>query len=181
MKTQRQLGTSSGRLLPERIPIERVRPSLYGSVPGLDDGELADPEELERWIMLEQWGPILALPTPVRSGFHPSRDEFGNLDGAFGSVDFERLYGRFDKARYKADKLREQLRYTLIMLEMVMRRLPGLSKFMVLRLLRTNVIDLDHIDDERMHAIARWYLRSIRLREEIQQLREVGFRRREVE
>ncbi|MGA2497670.1 MAG: hypothetical protein ABSH20_08000 [Tepidisphaeraceae bacterium] len=161
----------------QRIVVEVERPRGYGSVPGLDDEELADPEELERWVMLEQWGPILALPTPVRSGFHPSRDEFGNLDGAFGSVDFERLYGRFDKARYKAGKLREQLRYTLIMLEMVMRRLPGRSKFMVLRLLRTNVIDLDHIDDERMHAIARWYLRSIRLREEIQQLRERSCRR----
>ena len=37
-------------------------PNPYGSVPGLDDDELADPQELERLVYIEEWGPILALP-----------------------------------------------------------------------------------------------------------------------
>ena len=42
------------------ISVERRNP--YGSVPGLDDEELATPEELERQVMLAEWGPVLALP-----------------------------------------------------------------------------------------------------------------------
>jgi hypothetical protein len=37
---------------------ERVK--QYGSVPGLDDDELADPNELERQIYREEFGPMLA-------------------------------------------------------------------------------------------------------------------------
>ena len=42
----------------------------------------------------------------IRNTFHPTMDEFGHAEGAFGSVDFDRLYPR-DKARYKADILRD--------------------------------------------------------------------------
>src|SRR4030042_3485715 len=87
------------------------RDNKYGSVPGLDDTELADPYELEREVMLEEWGPVLALP--VKGGqrwIGPVADESGGVDwGAFGSVDFERYSGGFDKARYKAEKLRESI------------------------------------------------------------------------
>ena len=38
------------------------RDTGYGSVPGLEDKELADPAELERQVMLAEWGPILAIP-----------------------------------------------------------------------------------------------------------------------
>ncbi len=48
--------------IPVAPTIKVLRPSKYGSVPGLDDEELADPEELERMVEWELWGPVLALP-----------------------------------------------------------------------------------------------------------------------
>jgi hypothetical protein len=38
------------------------RMNRYGSVPGLDDEELASPEELERQVFMQEWGPVLRLP-----------------------------------------------------------------------------------------------------------------------
>lgn len=154
-------------------PVVRERPDRYGSVPGLDDEELADPAELERWVMYQQWGPILALPVKRRHRwFYPTLDEHGKPDGAFGSVDFERLYGKFDKFRYKADKLREELASHMIMLEMLMERVPSRAKYMVLKYLNMGIIDLDHIDNPDMHAIGRRHLRCRRLRREIQRLQQ---------
>ena len=59
--------------------------SRYGSVPGLDDAELAEPDELEREVMLEEWGPVLALPGKgSSSGIRPVVDEDGVIHwGAF--------------------------------------------------------------------------------------------------
>jgi hypothetical protein len=84
------------------------RKNRYGSVPGLDDEELADPWELERQVFLQEFGPVLALPVRgKRNWIHAAVDENGGLDwGAFGTVDFSRTMPEFDKARYKADKLR---------------------------------------------------------------------------
>jgi hypothetical protein len=152
--------------------------SPYGSVPGLEDEELADPAELERCAFEEQWGPVLSLPERHQgSGFRPDVDEFGHLEGAFGSVDFQRMYP-FDKARYKADRLAEELRYSLIRLDSAMERVPGPAKYEVLRYLHQDVIDFDDIEDENMRWIARWDSRARRLKEEIQSLREYSWRRR---
>ena len=158
----------------------RERQTGYGSVPGLDDSELADPEELERQVFVQEWGPILALPVlGSRSGFHPGRDELGRLDwGAFGTVDFERLYGSFDKARYKADKLREELRRTLITLSIVSERLPGNAKYQVLKLLDMGIIDFNHIVSEDMQAIVRRHVQAKRLQEEIRELWDYSRRKR---
>ena len=43
--------------------------------------ELADPEELERQVFLDEWGPILALPCKGSNGvIRPAIDEFGHVD-----------------------------------------------------------------------------------------------------
>jgi hypothetical protein len=63
-------------------------------------------------------------------------------------VDFERTRPEFDKARYKADKLREKLKDVLIMLGIVKERLPGKAKDLVLKYLRTGIIGLEHITNE---------------------------------
>ena len=161
------------------VAVRVERSSGYGSVPGLEDEELADPAELERQIMLAEWGPILTLPVrSVRGGFRPALDEFGHLAGAFGTMDFERLHGRFDKARYKADKLREELRRKLITLSVISERLPGNAKHLVLKFLDMGIIDFDHIVNEDMQAIARRHLQAKRLQEEIRELREFSRRRR---
>lgn len=99
----------------------KPRTDRYGGVPGLDDEELADPEELERMAFLRDFEPVLSLPVKRREGWvRPNFDE-----GAFGSVDFDRLVPEFDKVRYKAEKLREQLRDLLITISIVKERLPS--------------------------------------------------------
>jgi hypothetical protein len=160
-------------------PLLSERKDRYGSVPGLDDEELADPAELERQVMLQEWGPVLALPTRGRDGWiRPSIDEDGNIDfGAFGTVDFERTQPAFDKLRYKADRLREELRNVIIMMETVSDRLPR-AKFRVLKLLQKGVIDLEHIQNSDMLAMARYYLRIVRLQNETKELRDASWERK---
>lgn len=164
----------------EVIPEQFEQRADYGSVPGLEDEELADPEELERQVMIADWGPILQLPIRGRKGgIQPAIDEFGQLDwGAFGTVDFHRLAGPFDKARFKADKLEEEVRHTVIMLEAVAQRLPPAKVGQLMVQLRGD----GHEAGEFMHAdeqaFARWYLRVKRLRHEIGELREFSWEQR---
>ncbi|MCY2953563.1 MAG: hypothetical protein NTU53_16530 [Planctomycetota bacterium] len=158
---------------PEWPTIKAERESLYGGVPGLDEDELADPAELQRVAFRDDWGPVLALPDRSRhSGIRPAIDEFGHLDfGAFGTADFERLYGEFDKARYKADRLAEELRYSLIRRDTAMEHIPGPAKYQVLDYPHRDVIDFDHIEDLDRQDIARWDGRARKLRDEIRSLR----------
>ena len=110
------------------------------------------------------------------SGFGESD---GGLDfGAFGTVDFSRTMPQFDKARYKADKLREKLKDVLIMLSIVKERLPGRAKYLVLKHLKTDVVRVEHIVNDDMLAVARWYLRAKNLRQEIAELEELSYRKR---
>ena len=151
----------------------------YGSVPGLDDDELADPRELERQVMAEEWGPVLMLPVRGRKGWvQPAVDEDGGVDfGAFATVDFARTMPEFDKARYKADRLRERLRDVLIMVSIVSERLPK-ARRQVLKYVESGVIGLDQIVNEDMRALAGLYLRARRLQAEIRQLQEASSQRR---
>jgi len=161
-------------------PVLRVEHgNRYGSVPGLCDDELADPAELERAVYQQEFGPVLALAVKGnRSSIRPVVDESGGVDfGAFGTVDFERMYP-FDKVRYKAEKLREQLRDLMIRIGIVKERLPGRAKFLVLKFLKMGVIELEHIVDFDMLCLARLYLRARRLRDEIGRLEQVSEVRR---
>ena len=155
--------------------LSRQKPNRYGSVPGLDDEELASPEELERQVFMEEWWPILRLPVRHRKcPIQPNIDEYFGVDwGAFATVDFERYSGGFDKARYKADQLREKLRDVLIMISIVSRRLPK-AKYQVLKYLRMGVIDLGDIENVDMYELARLYLRVRRLQREIRRLRKAS-------
>lgn len=156
------------------------RKNVYGSVPGLDDEELAEPDELERQVMREEWGPILALPASAkRSGFKPEADESGGVDwGAFASVDFQRTMPEFDPVRYKADKVRQQLKDLLIIISIVKERLPGKAKYQVMKLVGMGVIEPEHIVSEDMLTLARLYLRAKRLQKQVAELEEASWRRR---
>ncbi|MDM8001082.1 MAG: hypothetical protein QUS33_14130 [Dehalococcoidia bacterium] len=160
--------------------LSRQRSNRYGSVPGLDDEELASPEELERQITMEEWWPILRLPVRHRKcAIQPHIDEYFGVDwGAFATVDFERYAGQFDKARYKADKLKEKLGNVILMMETISGRLPE-AKFAVLRYVRKGIIDLGHIESLDMYELARLDLRARRLRNEIRQLRKASWNRRQ--
>jgi len=160
------------------VSVERHRG--YGSVPGLEDEELADPAELERQVFAQEWGPILALPCRSRrGGIRPAIDEWGHLDwGAFGTWDFERLRGPFDAARYKADKLQEQLRNDLFMLDTVRERLSPEAREQVRTQASRPEVDLDDFADADQRAYAKWLRRVRRLSQEIYELREFSRRRR---
>ncbi len=160
-------------------PTQAKTKPLYGSVEGLDDEELADPCELERQVVLQEWGPILALPTKTRRGWaHPTRDEDGHIDfGAFGTIDFDRVRPEFDKARYKADKLAEEIKNELIMIEIIGRRLPAV-RGKVLKLVKQGTIGLEDIQDLDMYQFTLRCLRVIRMRKQIAELREASWSRR---
>jgi hypothetical protein len=156
----------------------RCERKRYGSVEGLEDEELATPEEFERLLELAEWGPVLRLPVRQRSAIRPSYDEDGRLDwGAFGTVDFERYGPRYDREQREIEELREQRRDALIAVSIIRRRLPR-AGFQVLKLLERGVIEMEHIESFDMYHLARFYLRAKRLADEIQRLEEKRWERR---
>jgi hypothetical protein len=172
--------TYQGIVVPESVLLKREQASRYGSIEGLEDEELADPDELERQVFREEWAPILALPEPRRSSIRPAVDEDGRLDwGAFATVDFERSHGGFNKARYRAERLREELQDKFIMLAIVRQRLPREASSLVLKYLAKGIITTEHIVNEDMLALAKLYLQVRRKQAEIARLYEAGRRRRE--
>jgi len=175
--------TYQGIPVPESVLLRREHSNPYGSVPGLDDDELADPDELERQAFIEEWAPILALPKPRRKcDIRPAIGEDGRPDwGAFATVDFERSHGGFNKARYKADRLREELRDRLIMVAVVKERLPGKASSLVLKHLAKGIITMAHIVNEDMRALAKLYLRARAKQAEIARFSEARKRRQERE
>ncbi len=181
MYEQARLVLHGDVVVAESALLRRERKNRYGSVPGLDDSELADPNELERQVLRQEFGPVLALPVAKsKSCIRPNIDQDGSVDwGAFGTVDFDRYSGGFDKVRYKADKVREQLKDLLILLGIVNERIKTRAKYLVLKYLRMGIIELGHIVDNDMRALARLYLRARRMRKEIAELREASERRRQ--
>jgi len=167
----------------ESVLLVRERGNRYGSVPGLEDDELADPDELERQVYRQEWGPVLALPVQGRrSVIQPVIAESGQVDwGAFATVDFDRYSGGFDKARYKAEKLREQLLDLLIRIGIVRERLPGKAKYVVLKYVRMGIIGLEHIADADMLIMARLWLRARRLDQEVGRLHRASAARSRVQ
>ena len=170
----------TGMVIPEPTLVKVERPDRYGSVSGLDDGELADPDELQRQVFREQWGPVLALPVKGRvNSIQPVIDESGGVDwGAFGTVDFDSYRPEFDKARYKADRLKERLDDIFITLAIVRERLPAKAMYLVLKYLRKGILQREHIVNDDMLAVVDLFMRTSRLQEQITELREASRRRK---
>jgi hypothetical protein len=181
MYEQARLVSCGDVVVAESALLRRERKNRYGSVPGLDDSELADPNELERQVLRQEFAPVLALPVSGGKCFmRPNIDQDGSVDwGAFGTVDFDRYSGGFDRIRYKADKVREQLANLLILLGIVNERIKTRAKYLVLKYLRMGIIELEHIENNDMRALARLYLRARRMRTEIAELWEASERRRQ--
>ena len=172
---------AGGIEVPESVLLKRLRPDKYGSVPGLDDSELADHDELERQVLRQEFAPVLALPIKAgKSCIRPNIDEGGRVDwGAFGTVDFDRHRQQFDRLRYKADKVAEKRKDVLIIFSIINERIKTGAKYLVLKYLRMGVIELEHVVDNDMLALARFFLRAERMRKEIAEMREAGERRRQ--
>ena len=182
MEQEEAFAVYEGVEVPESALLKRERKNRYGSIDGLEDDELADPDELERQIYKEMFGPVLALPRELRRNWIEPVVEDGFVHfGAFSTVDFERTQPEFNKERYKAEKLREQLKDVLIMFEVVKERMSGKAKYMVLKYLRMGVIQLEHVVNQDMLALARLQLRAEGLQKEIRRLEEANWRRKERE
>jgi len=103
----------------------------------------------------------------------PSVDIDGFVDyGAFDSVDFERLVPSFNKARYKIDKLRDEVADTVIRLEIISDRIKNPKKYLIMKYLKDGFLDLDDVKDSDMWSMGRMYLRLLRLKKEIKNILE---------
>ena len=155
------------RYLKEIMEVQVLREEGYGSVPDLEDNELADPGELMRIIALEQWGPILELPVRMAGSFiRPTVDERGNLDwGAFGTVDFDNMFP-FNKSRYIVDQLKEELRNVLIAFDVLKDHLSVDDRLEVIRHVDMGK-DIDLIENWDKWFLAKRYLQAKRIRRQI--------------
>ena len=180
MKQKIKFEIYDGVEVPVSPLLRRERSNRYGSVSGLDDEELIDPTEIERLFLREAFAPILALPVKAKKGgIKPNIDEDGVVDwGAFGTVDFDR-YTEFDKARYKADKLAEELENEYIMMDMISSKIKTYAKYKVIKYVEAGIIDLGDIADFNMYYLAQRYLRAKRLQREITELEERSMKRQE--
>lgn len=143
----------------------KTQTNRYGSIDGLDDEELADPEELERLAFLKDFEPVLSLPVKRREGWvRPNLDE-----GAFASVDFDRIAPEFDKVRYKAEILRRELQDLLITISIVKERLPSPAAEMVLAHLKTGLVQMEHVSED-MQCLAKLVGRADRLKKRLQEV-----------
>jgi len=145
-----------GMEVPESITL-KIRQNLYGTVEGLDDEELADPEELEQQVLKEMYEPIWRIPYERRT-YNPVYETHGTIESnAFATIDFERISSKFEKAKYKKDKLKEELKHVLIMMEIIKERLPR-AKYLVLKYLRMGIIEIEHIEDQDMYSLGKVWM-----------------------
>ena len=160
--------------------LKRERSNRYGSIPDLDDEELIEPAEIDRVFLREAFAPILALPVKgKKGGIKPNIDEDGTVEwGAFGTVDFDK-YVEFDKLRYKADKLREELFHERLMVELISGKIEPTARYKVMNYVFADILDVDDIEDVNMYCLAKRCLRMRRLQREIDELAELSRKRRQ--
>ncbi|MBT3381170.1 MAG: hypothetical protein HN742_11150 [Lentisphaerae bacterium] len=185
MKQQTQ-HTYQGIVVPVFGGLRLERNNGYGSVPGIPDWELADPEELERQVLKDHFALLNCIPFSTRRGvIRPTVMGDGSLDwGAFGTVDFDRLRPRLDRTRREVAELRDELRHALIMFDIINdrigHRITSKAKYAVLRYVRTGTLSLQDILDSDMCALAKWYARARNLRSRIKSVTESKSRSRSV-
>lgn len=161
--------------------LKPIRNNGYGNIQDWpDDEELASPDELERAYYQELWGPVLQISKPKSVSNNSVWECHTDIDfNAFASVDFERLMPKFDKVKYKADKLKEQLKDLAIMISIVNKRIKDSAKYKVLKLARVGIVDVDDIRNWDMWQLAKLYLRALKLRKQITGLQEASICRKE--
>ena len=182
MNEQTSFGICGGVVVPESPLLKRQRPNPYGSIEGLPDEELADPNELERLYWIQEFAPILALPEKkARKGWiRPNIDEDGKIDwGAFGTVDFDRYRPKFDKTLYKADWLAEEVANQCLMMEMISARIRTAAKYQIIEYVKNGILDIGDIVDFDMYCLAERYMRTRRLLREIAELRKKSWEKRQ--
>jgi len=180
MKQEIKFEVFDGVEVPVSPLLKREHSNRYGSIPDLDDEELIEPAEIDRVFLREAFAPILALPVKGKKNWiKPNIDEDGSVDwGAFGTVDFDK-YVEFDKLRYKADKLGEELQNEMLMMEMISGHIKDKEKYAIIERVYKGTLDLGAIADLDMYCLAQRYLRAKRLQREIGELEKKSRKRRE--
>lgn len=158
-------------------------PDRYGKIEDLSDEELASPDELERQAVKAELEPVLLLPVKKKkNGYHRAWDCSEEIGfDAFGTADFDRYRPEFDKARYKAEKLKEQLRDFVMIIQIVHDRITGMAKNRLpklLRLARNGIIDADDIEHWDSWQYVKMYMRALRIKKEILELEEKSRQRK---
>jgi len=182
MNENTQYETYNGIIVPESPLLKREQANRYGSVEGLPDEELADPAELERMYLIEEFAPVLTLPEKKvrKSWIRPNIDEDGKVDwGAFASIDFDRYRPSFDKRLYKADKLKEEVVHQCLIMETISARIKTLAKYRVIEYVKNGILDLSDIVDFDMYCLAERYLRTRKLLHDIAKLRKKSWENRD--
>jgi hypothetical protein len=179
MKQKTRFEVFDGVEVPVSPLLKRQRSKKYGSVADLDDEDLIEPTEVERIYLKTEFAPILALPVKTRSGWiKRGIDEDGTIEvGAFGTVDFDR-HVQFDKALYKADKLKEELSHEKLMVEQLSSHIKTMAKYEIVKNVLRGILDVDDIVDDEMYRLARRCLRMRRLQREINELQQRSKERR---
>jgi len=179
MKQATETEEFDGVEIPASAVLKRQRRSRYGSIADLDSSELIEPAEIERIYLKNEFAPILALPVKTSKGWvRPNVDEDGTVEmGAFGTVDFDR-YVNFDKARYKVEKLKEELSHERLMIELISGQIKTMAKYKIIKYVSAGILDVEDISDVTMYCMAKRYLRMRRLQREIAEIVERSSKRR---
>ena len=182
MNEQISFGICDGVVVPESPLLKRQQANRYGSVEGLPDEELADPDELERLYLIEEFAPVLALPEKKsrKSWIQPNIDEDGKIElGAFGTVDFDKYKPKFDKMLCKADWLAEEVANQCLMMETISARIKTVAKYKVIEYVKNGILDIGDIVDFDMYCLAERYMRTKRLFREMAELRKKSWEKRQ--
>lgn len=159
--------------VPVSAVLRPVRDKGFGSVEGLEDDELAEPEELERMVFIDEFEPVLALPAPKsKNVIKPDIDEDGKPDwGAFGTVDFDRYRHKPNKESYVIEQLQSELFQQNLMIEIISSRLDAYARYSILKYVFKGVIDIGHISDMDMYLLVERVQRAIYLVKKIATLK----------
>ena len=158
--------------------IQAENNNRYGSVPGLDDSELASPAELERAYYQELWGPVLLIP--CKKSNSSAWDINSSSDyNAFATVDFDRMRPEFDMTGYVRGKLFEQVKDLMIKMKILAERIHGIRKYKILRLVGKGIIKVDDIQHWDMWQLAVMYRQVWKLRRNIERIEEQSEKRLE--
>jgi hypothetical protein len=161
---------------PVKPTIQPLKPAPYGVIEGLDPGELADPQELERIAYLRFFEPVLSLPKKKeRSPFMPEI-----AGGAFDTWDFHRMFPQIQHyARTKRTLygLNIKLNDRLNMLSILKKRLTTSQRVQAITAARSRS-DLSELGDDNTRIFAQEYRRSLQLRNRIHKIRTNGILKR---
>jgi len=163
-----------GIIVPAAARLQQKRRDRYGHIKDLPDDELVDPDELERLVYQQEFGPVWALPfTPSKCVIKPTIDEDGKPNwGAFGTVDFFRYKPKFDPLTRIMNELEEQREHLLIMIGIMRERMKDKVDYEVINYVLKGIVDVDEIYDWDTWQLAKLSLRAVRFKKRIKKLRE---------